>query len=126
MLKADFHTHTTFCDGTSSPRQMVERALELGFTTLGFSGHVDIDPIMDIAAYQREVRDLAKEYGDQLEILCGGEVDTFYSDPMTTAFDYKIGSNHHVDVGAERPISIDHTEEIFLTARVRHFVEIVN
>jgi predicted metal-binding protein len=31
MIKSNFHTHTTFCDGKNTPREMVERALELGF-----------------------------------------------------------------------------------------------
>ena len=33
MIKADFHTHTTFCDGKSTPREMVEAACRLGFTS---------------------------------------------------------------------------------------------
>ena len=28
MLTANFHTHSTFCDGTSTPGEMVERALQ--------------------------------------------------------------------------------------------------
>lgn len=114
MLTANFHTHSTFCDGTSTPGEMVERALELGFTKLGFSGHVDIDPVMDVDAYLREIRALQEAYRDRIEILCGGEVDTFYPDPLRGGFDYKIGSNHFLDVGAERPVSVDEAEEIFL------------
>ena len=114
MLTANFHTHSTFCDGTSTPREMVEQALALGFTALGFSGHVDIDPVMDVEAYLAEIRCLQKEYADRIEILCGGEFDTFYPDPLRSGFDYKIGSNHFLDVGEEKPISVDHTEDIFL------------
>ena len=114
MLRANFHTHSTFCDGTSTPREMVEKALELGFVALGFSGHVDIDPVMDVDAYIREIQKLREEYSEQIEILCGGEFDTFYPDPLRDGFDYKIGSNHYLDVGAEMPISVDYTEAIFL------------
>ena len=39
ILKSNFHTHTTFCDGKSTAEEMVQRALELGFDRLGFSGH---------------------------------------------------------------------------------------
>ena len=113
MLTANFHTHSTFCDGTSTPREIVEQALELGFTALGFSGHVDIDPVMDIEAYLAEIRCLQKEYADRIEILCGGEFDTFYSDPLRDGFDYKIGSNHFLDVGEEKPISVDYSETVF-------------
>lgn len=41
MLYADFHTHTTFCDGKSTPREMVEAAYRMGMTDLGVSGHAD-------------------------------------------------------------------------------------
>ena len=34
-LRADFHTHTTYCDGKSTPRQMVEAAYRMGLTDLG-------------------------------------------------------------------------------------------
>ena len=113
MLTANFHTHSTFCDGTSTPREMVEQALALGFTALGFSGHVDIDPVMDVEAYLAEIRCLQKEYADRIDILCGGEFDTFYPEPLRSDFDYKIGSNHYLDVGGDKPISIDYTEAVF-------------
>ena len=40
-LCADFHTHTTYCDGKSTPRQMVEAAYSMGLTDFGISGHAD-------------------------------------------------------------------------------------
>ena len=40
MIRSNFHTHTVFCDGKSTAREMVEQAIKLGFTALGFSGHV--------------------------------------------------------------------------------------
>lgn len=100
---------------------MVERALALGFTSLGFSGHVDIDPVMDVDAYLAEIRDLQSEYEDRIEILCGGEVDTFYPDPLRGGFDYKIGSNHFLDVGEAEPVSVDYSEEVFLRLLHRCF-----
>lgn len=38
MLHTDFHTHTTFCDGKSTPREMVEAAYRMGMTDFGVSG----------------------------------------------------------------------------------------
>ena len=29
MIRANFHTHTTFCDGADTPEEMVDRALAL-------------------------------------------------------------------------------------------------
>ena len=114
MLTFNYHTHTTFCDGSSTPQEMVERAMALGFTSLGFSGHVDIDPVMDVEAYLHEIRRLQALYGDRIEILCGGEFDSCYADPLRGGFDYKIGSNHHLDVGADRPVAVDYSEEMFV------------
>ena len=57
-LKANYHTHTTFCDGADTPEEVVKEALRLGMTHLGFSGHMDADicvfdpdKIMDRADY---------------------------------------------------------------------------
>ena len=35
----NLHTHTTFCDGQSTPGELVRAALAAGLTALGFSGH---------------------------------------------------------------------------------------
>ena len=54
---SNFHTHTTFCDGTGTPEQMVVSAIEKGFDVLGFSSHSDM--VRDIGAYKAEIRRLA-------------------------------------------------------------------
>ena len=70
-LLANFHTHTTFCDGKNTAEEMVRQAISLGFSQLGFSGHMDPDIHMDIQAYFNEIRRLADIYSDKIEILCG-------------------------------------------------------
>ena len=35
----NLHTHCTHCDGKDTPEEMIETALSLGFTGLGFSAH---------------------------------------------------------------------------------------
>ena len=40
-IRGDFHTHTTYCDGKSTPREMVEAAYRMGLTDFGISGHAD-------------------------------------------------------------------------------------
>ena len=106
-LKANYHTHTSLCDGTASPEEMVLEALRKGFDHLGFSGHVDIHPQMDVPAYQQEIRSLAKKYAGEIEILCGGELDSLYPDQHPAGFDYLIGSVHHLEAGAEEPLAVD-------------------
>ena len=39
MIFANYHTHTTFCDGRDTPEQIVQEAIRLGCPAIGFSGH---------------------------------------------------------------------------------------
>ena len=110
-IKANFHTHTTFCDGKSTAAEMVDRALELGFHTLGFSGHMDPGVPMDWDAYKAEVLRLRAEHADTLDILLGAELDSFH-DPATVAeAEYVIGSTHYLAVGDDRYICVDYQPE---------------
>ncbi len=38
-MLANYHTHTTYCDGKNTPEEIVLCAIEKGFTSIGFSGH---------------------------------------------------------------------------------------
>ena len=103
----DYHVHTSYCDGANSPREMVLKAIDNGFDTLGFSGHgytdFDLSFCMSLVRtddYIDEVRRLADEYAGRLNILCGVEQDYFSSNP-TTRFDYVIGSVHYLYVNGK-------------------------
>ncbi len=102
MRKADFHVHTTFCDGADSPRQTVLAAIEKGLEAIGFSAHsytfFDESYCMqkaDIPAYRAEIAALKEEFSDKIRIFCGIEQD-LYSAESTAAYDYAIGSVHYV------------------------------
>ena len=116
MLRANYHTHTTFCDGDNTALEMVERALELGFSHLGFSGHMDEEIHMDWPAYVTEVARLRDVYAGRLDILCGVELDTLYDPASCPGAEYIIGSTHYVDVDVDcdAPFSraIDSSREI--------------
>lgn len=113
MLKANYHTHTTYCDGRSTPEEMVLRAIELGFEHLGFSGHVDIDPVMDVPAYLAEITRLQEKYRGRIDILRGGELDNMYPDRRPAGFEYLIGSAHHMRSG-DQVLAVDWSEEQLL------------
>lgn len=100
-MRANFHTHSTFCDGQDTPRRMCERAAELGFEAIGFTGHsytaFDGDG-MDAeraAGYRAEIARLQEEYAGQMEVYCGIEQD-LYSGPVPECYDYAIGSVHYM------------------------------
>ena len=120
-IKANFHTHTTYCDGHNEPEKMVERALELGFTTLGFSGHMDADIHMDTQKYYQEIRRLQEKYASRIEILRGIELDTLYDPSCTYDAEYWIGSTHFLDVPSPRPMAVDADWEQFKEACETYF-----
>ncbi len=102
MILRDYHVHTCFCDGISTPEEVVESALRKGLLTLGFSGHgytpVDGSYCMSpekTAAYLRCIGELKERYRDRITILCGVEQDYCAGKPIAS-FDYVIGSAHYL------------------------------
>ena len=98
-MLANFHTHTTFCDGESTPEEIVIAAMEKGFSAIGFSGHgytaFDTRYCMrDEAGYLHTLRQLRKKYGEKIEIYIGLEEDAF-APVRRENYDYIIGSSHY-------------------------------
>lgn len=98
----NYHTHTTYCDGKNKPEEMVQKAIELGFSELGFSGHpytaFDEAPCMTregTKQYKKEINELKVKYKDQIKILLGVEQD-YYCEEPTSDYDYVLGSVHYV------------------------------
>jgi histidinol-phosphatase (PHP family) len=105
MITADYHMHTLYCDGHSTPREMVESALAMGLSEIGFSAHsyTPFDesyciPKNKIEAYAGEIAALKSEYAGRIRILFGFEQD-YYSDPPPVPVDYLIGSVHYIKCG---------------------------
>ncbi len=98
-MLANFHTHTTFCDGQNTPEEIVLSAIEKGFASLGFSGHgyTPFDErycMKDTSGYIKEITRLKEKYSKKIEIYCGVEEDAF-SPVKRNSFDYIIGSSHY-------------------------------
>ena len=114
----NLHTHTTFCDGRSTPGELVRAALAAGLTALGFSGHSHVagdDTTMspeDTAAYRAEVRRLRDAHAGRLDIGLGLEQDSL-SPPPAEPYDYLISSVHYV-VKNGRRFCVDDTPEELL------------
>ena len=115
MIKSNFHTHTTFCDGTGTVDEMARAAIRIGFTALGFSGHATSSVsasccMKDMAAYRSAVADAKAKYQGALDIYCGVELELLEPcDPEP--FDYTIGSLHHV-LGRDGAVyAVDFTPE---------------
>ena len=105
----NLHTHSTFCDGKNSLSEMAERAVELGFDSIGFSMH----SYMPFSDYFKHTKEEAEEngrryraeayrlkalYEGQLDIFVGEEVEMF-STVDKSLYDYLIGSVHYLKIG---------------------------
>ena len=116
MTPNSYHTHTTFCDGRNTPEEMVQEAVRLGCSAIGFTGH-SYTPFDESYCMSREgtreykacVRSLQKKYAGQIRILLGVEQD-FYSEEPTDDYDYVIGSVHYVKKG-EAYLPVDESAE---------------
>ena len=98
----NLHTHTTYCDGTLPPEEMIKAALEKGCGSIGFSEHAhvpfDLNYSMDLDAtneYVGEVTALKKKYEGEIEVFLGLEQD-YYTDFVPEGLDYTIGTLHYV------------------------------
>ncbi len=119
LSKTNFHTHSNYCDGKATLREMVDFAVAHNFTALGFTGHCPLPfdntySITDYEGYCNEVRALKEEYADRIEISLGLEMD--YVPGMLEDFsplikqgglEYTIGSIHLIPAEGSAPRSAD-------------------
>ena len=112
----NLHTHTTFCDGKNTPEEMVERAILLGFDSLGFSGHAPSVQRTDwemekTEKYKAEILRLKQKYEGKIELFLGIELDYYSKGAVSEdGFDYKIGSVHMAYKDGQK-IDFDHGYE---------------
>ncbi|MBR2323376.1 MAG: histidinol-phosphatase HisJ family protein [Clostridia bacterium] len=103
MIKSNFHTHTTYCDGKNSPFEIAEFAHNLGVKTLGFSVHSFIDEEnaywtlspKNTENYKADVLRIKEEYQGKMDVLLGIEQDVF-SNFIPNEYEYAIGSVHAI------------------------------
>jgi len=114
----DLHTHTTYCDGANTPKEMLLSAIEKGLKTYGFSSHsyLSFDSSWNMneneqKKYIAEILSLRDKYKDQIDVLLGTEYDLL-SEIDLTPFDYVIGSCHGFFKDGNY-ISVDHSQKVF-------------
>ncbi len=135
-MKANYHTHTTWCDGAGTAREVIESAISRGFDAIGFSSHAmlpqdDVDWVLTpkkAPRYAAEIRALAEEYAPRIRVLCGVEADYIpggaqpsYSAYAAVSPDYIIGSVHFVRAGDGALVEVDHSPERLFAAIEEHF-----
>ena len=96
----NLHTHTNFCDGKNAPEEMIEAAINLGFDSLGFSGHsptvykTDWE-MHDLSGYAKKITELKEKYEGKIDLYLGTELDYYASaEVFGIKYDYTLGSVH--------------------------------
>lgn len=120
----NYHTHTTYCDGNSTPDEIVREAVSLGMKEIGFSGHsytaIDESYCMSLEGtkkYYEELSALKNKYAGKIRILVGLERD-YFADPDDYTWDFVIGSCHYIEKEGEY-FPVDETTEILQNAADR-------
>jgi len=108
-MRIDLHNHTTRCNhAVGTIDEYINRAIELGIDTYGFSEHAPMNfdtyyrlGFEEMDAYVQDVLVAKEKYQGKIEILLGYEVDYLptYMDKrvLKSDVDYLIGSVHFID-----------------------------
>lgn len=139
MYLSNYHSHSLFCDGRSTPEDFVKFALSAGFKAYGFSSHSPLPfetnwnmSAVDLPTYLEHTAYLKEKYKDQIELYTALEIDFLDEtyNPSIPYFrdmplDYRIGSVHYIPISPgmaeENMVSIDGSYEEFEKAVKQHF-----
>ncbi len=118
LIKSNPHTHSVYVDGKNTLEEMVESALSLGFTALGFSEHarqiVDLPYGLSLEneiKYIEHVKALQKKYQGRIRIWLGMERDRM-SVTDKSAFEYTLAANHYLISDDGECAGVDSTDII--------------
>lgn len=135
-MRQNLHTHTIYCDGKDTPEEMVQTAIEKGFSILGFSGHgyVKIDDAAmspdNTSAYIKEILRLKKKYTGIIEIYLGIEEDMLGRLKEKKPYEFVIGSCHFLECNGQfLPIDynqgvLEYMNEVWFSGNFRNLAKI--
>jgi hypothetical protein len=110
---ADLHLHTRYSDGAFTPRELVQRAAQLGFTAIAVTDHDTLDAIP-------EALEAGREFG--VEVVPGVEITSRVETQELHMLGYLFGESwRDPNLGAV----LDHARRI-RAQRVERFVDKLN
>ena len=128
-MKQNLHTHTLWCDGSNEAEEMIVKAIEKGFSSIGFSSHTFTGFSFDSCGlstkekeeeYISSLENLREKYRSEIEIFIGLEEESrkegTLEPTINPRLDYSIGSVHWFWING-KPFSVDYTAEEFLSAQ---------
>ncbi len=104
-IQAELHAHTTASDGKMELEEIVEQALDRGFTTLAITDHSVSSVLANgldaarLAKHAKAIRRLNEQL-DQIDLLAGVEVDILvdgsldFEDAILAELDWVVASPH--------------------------------
>lgn len=126
MFRQNLHAHSTYDDGKSTLREMIEASIAAGLTSVGISVHSPLPyenewgiPEEQLPVYLSELHALQTEYTGRIEVFAGIEWDIMTKTDLSL-FDYAIGSVHHMPLDTP-PLCVDTSAEVTLDLLTRHF-----
>ncbi len=129
MNWTNFHTHTSYCDGRSTPEAFIREALEQDILSLGFSSHAPLPfpchwvlKKEKLTSYVQEVNKFKSIFEKKIEIFCGLEIDyipTLHNEVLaliqSVPLDFTIGAIHFMDPMPDGQFwTIEADSELFL------------
>lgn len=108
MIRSNLHTHSVFCDGKDTPKDIVKEAIKKGFKSIGFSSHMASGYTFDASAMKEEkvdeyfntISNLKSKFKGKIEIYTGLELEAVIvgdkRPKIDKRLDYTIGSSHFV------------------------------
>lgn len=101
-MKADFHIHSSYSDGDSSPEEIVRRALALGLDAVAVVDHVNRASDW-VDRFSREMERLRGAYAGRIAVLSGLEAkclnfngDLDISAEAAESVDFVVGAMHRI------------------------------
>lgn len=109
MIRTNYHMHTKYCDGKSTAREYILKAIDENMMAIGITAHSPV-PFYShfnmkdeqLKDYIEELNTLKKDYSNKIQVYTGLEVDFTGKEieDIIKAFkeklDYKIGSVHFI------------------------------
>lgn len=89
MKICDLHTHSCYSDGTFTPRELIEKAKEVGLSAIALTDHNNMGGV-------KEFLSLAEEFG--IEGVAGVEFSTDYKDKELHVLGLFISAEHFDEV----------------------------